>query len=111
MHRETRRSFLKKTAAAAAFGLVATGRAAGANERVVVGLIGCGGRGPGVAAAMGNVGFVCDPDGKRAAGAVAECITCARRGISFSITGVLVQHESPTVCAGSRVCASITVNP
>ncbi|NQU22595.1 MAG: Gfo/Idh/MocA family oxidoreductase, partial [Candidatus Nealsonbacteria bacterium] len=82
MPRETRRSFLKKTAAAATFGLAATGRAAGANERVVVGLIGCGGRGPGVAAAMGNVGFVCDPDAKRAAAAAKKFNVASGRAVT-----------------------------
>ena len=36
-----------------------TTRAAGANERINVGLIGCGGRGPGVAEGMGSVQYVC----------------------------------------------------
>ncbi len=67
-----RRSFLKQTAAASA-GVAAwawTGgiNAAGANERVTVGIIGCGGRGAGLAeefAGLANVAYVCDPDESR----------------------------------------------
>ena len=67
-----RRSFLKQTAAASA-GVAAwawTGgvNAAGANERATVGIIGCGGRGAGLAeefAGLANVAYVCDPDESR----------------------------------------------
>ena len=67
-----RRSFLKHTAAASA-GAAAwawTGglHAAGANERLTVGIIGCGGRGAGLAeefAGLANVAYVCDPDESR----------------------------------------------
>jgi predicted dehydrogenase len=67
-----RRSFLKHTVAASA-GAAAwawTGgiRAAGANERVTVGIIGCGGRGAGLAeefAGLADVAYVCDPDESR----------------------------------------------
>ena len=68
----SRRSFLKHTAAASA-GAAAwawTGgiNAAGANERLTVGVIGCGGRGAGLAdafAAIADVAYVCDPDESR----------------------------------------------
>ncbi|MCH8042673.1 MAG: Gfo/Idh/MocA family oxidoreductase [Planctomycetes bacterium] len=73
-----RRSFLKQSAAgvAAATTLAAApaAQAAGANEKLTVGLIGCGGRGPGVAGGMTGiknveVTHVCDPDERRLAGA------------------------------------------
>jgi len=68
----SRRSFLKHTAAASA-GAAAwawTGgiNAAGANERLTLGVIGCGGRGAGLAdafAAIADVAYVCDPDESR----------------------------------------------
>jgi len=66
----TRRTFMKGSlaATAAATGLLGSAsRALGANEKVVVGLIGCGGRGAGVARSMGGVRFVCDPDRNRLA--------------------------------------------
>jgi predicted dehydrogenase len=67
-----RRLFLKHTAAASA-GAAAwawTGgiHAAGASERLTVGIIGCGGRGAGLAeefAGLANVAYVCDPDESR----------------------------------------------
>jgi predicted dehydrogenase len=67
-----RRSFLKHTAAASA-GTAAwawTGgiNAAGANQRLSVGVIGCGGQGRGLAnafAGMADIGYVCDPDQSR----------------------------------------------
>ena len=67
-----RRSFLKHTVAASA-GAAAwawTGGidAAGANERLTVGVVGCGGRGAGLAeefAGLANVAYVCDPDESR----------------------------------------------
>ena len=69
----TRRSFIKgsvaATVAAAAALRAAETRAPGANDKIVVGLIGCGGRGVGVARAMGGVRFVCDPDRRRMAAA------------------------------------------
>jgi len=67
-----RRSFLKQTAAAsagaAAWAWTGGVKAAGANERVTVGIIGCGGRGAGLAeefADLANVAYVCDPDETR----------------------------------------------
>jgi predicted dehydrogenase len=67
-----RRSFLKHTAAASA-GAAAwawTGglNAAGANQRLSVGVIGCGGQGRGLAnafAGMADIAYVCDPDESR----------------------------------------------
>ena len=65
----TRRSFLKKAAAtstgAAALAWTGAVNAAGANARIVVGVIGCGGRGSGLAGAFtrgAEVAYVCDPD-------------------------------------------------
>jgi len=78
---QSRRSFLKTTALGAATAAAASGvatspdRAAGAEKRVRLALIGCGGRGLGVArdfARLQDVEFVyvCDPDAGRAANAV-----------------------------------------
>jgi len=73
MPRETRRTFLRQSglgvAGTAAVGWAGAVNAAGANDRIVVGLIGCGGRGPGVAGGMGGVQYVCDPDRQRLAAA------------------------------------------
>jgi len=66
MNAETRRSFLAKSGAAA----VAWAGAAsvlGADEKLVIGLIGCGGRGSGVAGMVGGIQFACDPDSRRLA--------------------------------------------
>jgi len=67
-----RRSFLKHTAAAsaatAAWAWTGGIHAAGAKERLTVGVIGCGGRGAGLAeefAGLANVAYVCDPDESR----------------------------------------------
>lgn len=73
MSETTRRGFIQ-TAAAAGVAVSASSvlRAAGANERIVVGLIGCGGRGGHDAGLFKNVknveiAWVCDPDeGRRA---------------------------------------------
>ena len=73
----TRREFCKSTASASlggALGLAASAQAAGANDRVRVGLIGCGGRGPRVfktfrQAANADLAFVCDVDSVRLASA------------------------------------------
>ena len=67
-----RRSFLKGSLASAAVASTVLGPTRdvrGANEKIVVGLIGCGGRGVGVASQMGGVRFVCDPDRHRLAAA------------------------------------------
>ena len=74
-----RRNFLKTTAlgvaSATAVTAVTARRAAAANERVKLALIGCGGRGSGIirdfARLKGvDVAYVCDPDASRAANAV-----------------------------------------
>ena len=68
MANEPRRTFLKQAGAgAAALAWGGAMGAAGANEKAIVGLIGCGGRGSGVAKGMGGAHFVCDPDGRRLA--------------------------------------------
>ena len=81
MIEQTRRTFLKRTgigAAGAATLAVATARgAARANERFRLGVIGCGGRGTGVAQSFAElpdveVVYACDPDARRAADAVKE---------------------------------------
>ena len=73
MPSHTRRMFLKLTgvgaAGAAALCCTRPINAAGADDKIVVGLIGCGGRGPGVAQGTGGVAYVCDPDLKRLAAA------------------------------------------
>jgi predicted dehydrogenase len=68
----TRRSFLKRTATAsacvAAWAWTGGINARGANERMAVGVIGCGGRGSSLAAAfaeIANVAYACDPDESR----------------------------------------------
>ncbi len=72
MNDTTRRSFLKKSAAAstgaAAFHWTARSNVAAASNRLVVGVIGCGGRGGGLARAfarLADVAYVCDPDEAR----------------------------------------------
>jgi 2-keto-3-deoxy-6-phosphogluconate aldolase len=67
-----RRSFLKHTAAASAatatWAWTGGIHAAGANERLTVGVIGCGGCGAGLAeefAGLADVAYVCDPDESR----------------------------------------------
>jgi len=70
MNSSTRRRFLKQIGTgAAAVGWAGAMNVLGANEKVVVGLIGCGGRGKSNAKSMGGCGWVCDPDQRRAAGA------------------------------------------
>ena len=70
----TRRNFLKRSTAAigatVASGLVRSSAAKTANEKIVVGLIGCGGRGRSVAALFRNtpgveLAYVCDVDESR----------------------------------------------
>ncbi|MBM3726047.1 MAG: Gfo/Idh/MocA family oxidoreductase [Acidobacteria bacterium] len=59
-----RRSFLKHGAAFASTGAIM----AGAKERLTVGLIGCGGRGTGLArefSSLADIAYVCDPDESR----------------------------------------------
>lgn len=75
---QSRRSFLKNTGVGVATSAVVTttgrGRAAGANENVVVGVIGCGGRGVQLGKTFqllenSTVSHVCDPDDQRAGAA------------------------------------------
>lgn len=79
MSSDHRRSFLKTTAlgaaTAAAASVITPRRAVGANRKVRLALIGCGGRGSGVARDFANLAdvdfaYVCDPDSSRAADAV-----------------------------------------
>jgi len=66
MTHPTRRVFLQQAgAAAAAMGWTGAIHAAGANEKVVVGLIGCGGRGQNLAREFERIKYICDPDEKR----------------------------------------------
>ncbi len=68
MDHPSRRSFLKTTTAASALAWTGGINALGANERLTVGLIGCGGQGAHVASAFaetGEIAFVCDPDEAR----------------------------------------------
>ena len=69
MPASSRRGFLQQGAAASAGAamLSRATRAAAANNALSVGLIGCGGRGVGVAAAMGGISYVCEPDRNRLA--------------------------------------------
>ena len=66
----TRRTFMQTTSAGVALGASAVATANQANDRLSVALIGCGGRGPGVAEAMRSgrnvaVTHLCDPDRNR----------------------------------------------
>ena len=75
MQESSRRSFLKHAGAAAAAASIASSpkiaRARNANQRIVVGVIGCGGRGIHLGRICGGqpdaiVAYVCDPDKNRA---------------------------------------------
>lgn len=87
MTEQTRRRFLNTAGAGVAGTLVAgealaANRAAGANERIQLGVIGAGGRGSGVARAFAGeknceVTWVCDPDAGRA-GKLAAALTKVR---------------------------------
>ncbi len=90
MNQQDRRTFLKTSTAgiagaAALTSAIPTADARGANERVNVGLIGCGGRGIQVARAIGSqddatIRYVCDPDSQRAA--KARAATGAEHAVS-----------------------------
>jgi predicted dehydrogenase len=79
-----RRRFLK-VSAAAGLALGAAGRALGANDRLVVGVMGTGGRGTGLASLFQHqpdveVAYVCDVDRKRADNAAAEVVKAGGKG-------------------------------
>ena len=89
MRDSTRRSFVSAAAGSlAAFPLVHSGRSLGANERVVLALIGAGGRGTQVAADFASrddctIGYICDlHDGRLAAACkrIGSRQSAARRG-------------------------------
>ncbi len=71
MSRATRRGFLRRAGIGAA-ALSLSSAAVGANDRIAVGLIGCGGRGRTVAEGMGGAAYVCDPDEDRLAAAAKQ---------------------------------------
>ncbi len=70
---DTRRTFLKKSGAVSLTIVAASAaRTYAANEKISVGLIGCGIRGMSYHGSLPNVRAVCDPDQKRAAAAAAK---------------------------------------
>jgi predicted dehydrogenase len=79
----TRRTFVKQSmAAATALPMLATGGAAGANDKIVAGVMGVGGRGSFLAAAFAKrpdveLAWICDPDSRRL-GAAAKAIESAQ---------------------------------
>jgi len=86
MSSPTRRTLLKGAVASAALG-VATTVKANANERLGVALIGCGGRGPGVAEEFhkmpdAQIVAVCDPDEARAGNAAKRFGVASTRTVS-----------------------------
>ena len=97
MSKPTRRTFLK-TAGASAAALTWAGamNVSGANDRIVVGLIGCGGRGPGVAKEIGGVDFVCDPDEKRLEAAATDLGVKSAANAATDMRRIL---ENPSVDA------------
>jgi predicted dehydrogenase len=79
-----RRRFLK-VSAAAGLALGAAGRALGANDRLVVGVMGTGGRGTGLTKLFQQqpnveVAYVCDVDRKRADNAAGEVVKAGGKG-------------------------------
>lgn len=75
MTQSTRRTFLKRSGLGVGSATLALAGASanvlGANQRILVGVIGCGGRGGGLAGAFADladakVTYVCDPDSERA---------------------------------------------
>jgi len=87
MFPDNRRNFLKTTAlgvaSATAVSALTVRRAAAANQRIRLALIGCGGRGSGVIADFArlphvDVAYVCDPDSGRAASVVRQLATQPR---------------------------------
>ncbi len=73
MPQHTRRAFLKTTAAATSAavwaGPAGAAAAPGANEQIVLGMIGCGGRARSLAESFSGakIAYVCDPDQGRLA--------------------------------------------
>jgi predicted dehydrogenase len=80
MASSSRRVFLKQAGAGAiALRLAPSLRASGANDRVVVGLIGCGGRGRRF---FEYADYVCDPDSQRLAEAAKQADVKASRAVT-----------------------------
>ncbi len=77
----SRRTFLKVAGAGslAAVGVAASARASGANDKVVVGLIGCGGRGRRF---FEYADYVCDPDAERLGEATKQAGVDASRAVA-----------------------------
>src|SRR3990172_635551 len=75
MNAITRRTFVKSSlAASAAFSVLPGGRAASPNERILIGVMGLGGRGSYLAQAFAKrkdaeIAWLCDPDSRRLDGA------------------------------------------
>ena len=75
MNAITRRTFVKSSVAAtAAFRVLPVGRAASPNEKILIGVMGVGGRGSYLAQAFAQrtdaeIAWLCDPDSRRLDGA------------------------------------------
>jgi predicted dehydrogenase len=102
MRIETRRRFLRGSAATVAgvAALATSRRILGANERLVAGVIGCGGRGVGLGKVFQRqegvtVAYVCDPDRRRVEGAKAateadRAVTDLRRILDDPAVGATI---------------------
>jgi predicted dehydrogenase len=89
----SRRTFLKYASAAGLATGVGRGvRARGANEQVVIGLIGCGGRGRRF---FEHADYVCDPDGER----LADATTQAGVDTSRAVTDMRRLLDNPSIDA------------
>jgi predicted dehydrogenase len=81
----TRRNFMKKTAVmASALPMLASARVVGANDRIVAGIMGVGGRGSFLASAFAKrpdveLAWVCDADNRRAAAAAKAIHSAGQR--------------------------------
>ncbi|MEX0641541.1 MAG: Gfo/Idh/MocA family oxidoreductase [Pirellulales bacterium] len=87
MSHSDRRTFLKESVAGVATAAVAASASAAANEKIVVGLIGCGGRGGHMANVFRDItgveiAYVCDPDAPRRAAAAERYNLAADRAVS-----------------------------